>query len=47
MSVGNKGCFPDNWRPECLFDQLICTSHHTLAARLAAEVKSKPDPIHC
>lgn len=44
MSVGNRGCFPDNWRLDSPFDQPICTSHHMLAAPLAAEVKSKPDP---
>lgn len=47
MSVGNRGCFSDNWRPDNPFDQPICTLHHTLAALLAAEVKSEPDPIHC
>lgn len=43
MSVGNRGCFPDNWRLDSPFDQPICTAHHTLAA----EVNSTPDPIHC
>lgn len=47
MRVGNRGCFPDNWRPGSLFDQPICPfiPHASCTTGCWGEIKGRSQPL--